>query len=80
MEEGQVDFLGYQLFVHQCYQVALESGHPANEGAHPEPSNARKQEQLLNLVKKDPSTIDPLQPLCLSHDIDQITYTSSLFT
>ena len=32
------------------------------------------------MKKKDPSTVDPLQPLCLSHDIDQITYTGSLLT
>ena len=29
---------------------------------------------------KDPSSVDQLQPLCLSHDTDQITYASSLLT
>ena len=29
-------------------------------------------------MEKDPSAVYPLQPLLLSHDIDQITHTSSL--
>ena len=34
----------------------------------------------MNSVENDPSAIDPLQPLSLSHDIGKITYTSSLLT
>ncbi|RVW24150.1 hypothetical protein CK203_087030 [Vitis vinifera] len=32
------------------------------------------------MTKKDSSTTETLQPLCLSHDPDQIIYTSSLLT
>lgn len=31
-------------------------------------------------MEKDPFVVDSLQPLCLSHETDQITYTSSLLT
>ncbi|KAL6336522.1 hypothetical protein AAG906_022463 [Vitis piasezkii] len=43
IEEGQVDLFGSQLVTRQCYQVALDSGHPIGEKAHPESSNTRKQ-------------------------------------
>ncbi|RVW23437.1 hypothetical protein CK203_094573 [Vitis vinifera] len=36
IEEGQVDLLGSQLVPCQCYQVALDSGHPTDEKAHME--------------------------------------------
>ena len=36
IEEGQVDLLGSQLVPCQCYQVALDSGHPTDEEAHME--------------------------------------------
>ena len=36
IEEGQVDLLGSQLVACQCYQVALDSGHPTDEEAHME--------------------------------------------
>ena len=42
-EEGQVDSLGNQLVARQCYQVALDSEHPADDEAHPKSSNTRKQ-------------------------------------
>ena len=42
-EEGQIDFLGSQLATHQCYQVALDSGHLASEAMRLESSNTRKQ-------------------------------------
>ncbi|RVW15509.1 hypothetical protein CK203_096438 [Vitis vinifera] len=31
MDEGQIDFLGSQLATRQCYQVALDSGHLADQ-------------------------------------------------
>ena len=80
MEEGQAGLLGSQLATRQCYQVALDFGHLADEEAHMESSNTREQYQLLSLAKKHPSAVDPLQPLCLSHGKDKITYTSSLLT
>ena len=80
MEEGQADLLGSQLATRQCYQVALDFGHLADEEAHMESSHTREQYQLLSLAKKHPSAVDPLQPLCLSHGKDKITYTSSLLT
>ncbi|RVW71300.1 hypothetical protein CK203_060119 [Vitis vinifera] len=46
-EEGQVDSLGNQLVARQCYQVALDSEHPADDEAHPKSSNTRKQYSLL---------------------------------
>lgn len=43
MKDRQIDFLGSQLAACQCYQVALDFGHPANEEARLESSNTRKQ-------------------------------------
>ena len=40
---GQADLFGNQLAARKCYQVALESKHPIDEEAHPEPSKAREQ-------------------------------------
>ena len=34
IEDGQINLLGNQLAVRQCYQVALESGHSASNEAH----------------------------------------------
>ncbi|KAL6315982.1 hypothetical protein AAG906_014907 [Vitis piasezkii] len=42
-DEGQVDSLGSHLAAHQCYQVALDSGHPVGKETHPKSSNTRKQ-------------------------------------
>ncbi|RVX21074.1 hypothetical protein CK203_002136 [Vitis vinifera] len=42
-EEGQVNLLGNQLATRQCYQVALDSGHPVDKEAHPESSNTMEQ-------------------------------------
>ena len=47
---------------------------------HPKSSRSREQYQSLSQTKKEPSVADLLQPLRLSHDTDQITYTSSLLT
>ena len=80
IEEGQVDLLGSQLAERQCYQVALDFGHPTDKEAYLKSSNTKEQLKLLSPTEKDPSAADPFQPLCLSHDIDQITYTSSLLT
>ena len=43
IEGGQIDLLGSQLAVCQCYQVTLDSRHPASDETRPEPSNAKKQ-------------------------------------
>nr|CAN68612.1 hypothetical protein VITISV_021131 [Vitis vinifera] len=43
IEEAQVDLFGSLLVTCQCYQVALDSGHPIGEKTHPESSNIRKQ-------------------------------------
>ena len=42
-KEGQVDHLGNQLAVRQCYQVALDSKHLAGEEAHSKSSNTMEQ-------------------------------------
>ncbi|KAL6313355.1 hypothetical protein AAG906_001066 [Vitis piasezkii] len=60
--------------------VTLEVGHSADDEMRPESSRSREQYQSLSPTKKEPSAADLLQPLRLSHDIDQITYTSSLLT
>ena len=43
IENGQINLLGNQLAMCQCYQVALDSEHPASEEAHPKLSNTRDQ-------------------------------------
>ena len=43
MEEGQVDLLGSQLVACQCYQVALDFGHPASKEVSSESSNTMEQ-------------------------------------
>ncbi|RVW78934.1 hypothetical protein CK203_052341 [Vitis vinifera] len=43
IEGGQIDLLGSQLAARQCYQVVLDSRHPASDETRPEPSNAKKQ-------------------------------------
>lgn len=78
IEERQVDFLGNQLVTLQCYQVVLNAEHFASEEVCLKSSNTNEQKQSLSLTANDPTTADPLQPLCLSHGTDQITYTSSL--
>nr|CAN66079.1 hypothetical protein VITISV_018658 [Vitis vinifera] len=60
--------------------VTLEVGHSADDEMHPKSSRSREQYQSLSQTKKEPSVADLLQPLRLSHDTDQITYTSSLLT
>ena len=77
-EEGQVDLFGSQLVARQCYQVALDSGQSIGDEMRPETLSTREQYQSLSLVEKNPSAVDPLQPLGLSHGTEQITYTSSL--
>lgn len=77
-EGRQVNLLSSQLVVRRYYKVALEFKHPANEEAHLNSSNTREQKQLLGPAEKDPSAANLLQPLLLSHNTDQITYTSSL--
>ena len=42
MKEGQVNLLGNQLAMIQCYQVALDSRHPTSDEAHPKSSNIRE--------------------------------------
>ena len=42
IENGQINLLGNQLVMRQCYQVALDSEHPASEEAHPKLSNTRE--------------------------------------
>ena len=42
-ENGQVDLLGSHLAACQCYQVALDSKHLANEEAHLESLNINEQ-------------------------------------
>ncbi|KAL6349792.1 hypothetical protein AAG906_001679 [Vitis piasezkii] len=43
IEKGQVDLLHSQLAARQCYQVALDSGHPTDEETHLESSNTKEQ-------------------------------------
>ena len=43
MKERQIDFLSSQLAACQCYQVALDFEHPADEEARLESSNTRDQ-------------------------------------
>ena len=42
-KEEQVDLLGSQLAMRQCYQVTLEVGHPIGDKMHPKSSSAREQ-------------------------------------
>ena len=78
IEDGQIDLFGNKLVVRQYYQVALGSGHSTNNEPRLEPSNADEKKKLLNPVEGDPPTVDPLQPVRLSCNINQVTYDNSL--